>query len=369
MLLPSERQDKLVRATDIDALSCKFWANKKGYFSPQDPFLQPLVDSYNSNLRFCEGYTTMSSDRTLRSAFNVPKFPLINRGTYLRTYAIDLITERFIEENNGKCQIVALGGGSDTRSFRILKKYEQVSYVEVDFPELTKIKKAAIASLDDLQRIVGVEGKLKETTVINSKEDFIGLSSNLLTNRYHLIGYDIRNSEKTGSEEFLFLDRDVPTLVISECVLCYLSPPDFVGVLKFWRSFLKRVACVLFDPMSLDDGFGATMTSNLNNRGLDMQTFRAFPNLEARRALLEAELGFKAYLTDMAAVGSFNGLDTPLSWLKTTELARISRLEMMDEVEEIILMLRHYSLIYAENNMSSTFVNSLLWILRSENLK
>lgn len=362
MLLPAERQDKLVRATDIDALSCKLWANRKGYFTPADPFLQPLVDSYNANLRHCEGYTSMSSDRVLRSAFNVPKFPLINRGTFLRTHAIDTVTECFVAEHRGNCQVVALGGGSDTRAFRIMRKYENVRYTEVDFPELTKIKKVAIASLKDLQQIVGCDDEMNEIKV-NSKDDFSQLSPDLFTSRYHLVGFDLRQCEDSGAERFLFMDRDTPTLVISECVLCYLPPDGFVGVLKFWKEYLSRVACVLFDPMSLDDGFGAAMTSNLNNRGIDLQTFRAFPNLEARRTLLEAQLGFKAYLTDMAAVGAFNGTDAPHPWLTAAESARIARLEMMDEVEEITLMLRHYSLIYAESNMELAFVKTLLWIM------
>lgn len=350
-----------MRATDIDALSCKVWANRKGYFTPEDPFLQSLVDSYNANLRHCEGYTSMSSNRTLRSAFNVPKFPLINRGTYLRTHAIDVVTERFVEEHKGNCQVVALGGGSDTRAFRILRKYENARYVEVDFPELIKIKKAAIASLKELQQIVGCEDNSMNSFDINSREGFFKFSPNLSTDRYHLVGFDLRQCESSGAQEFLFMDRGMPTLLISECVLCYLPPDGFIGVLKFWKNFLSHVACVLFDPMSLDDGFGAAMTSNLNNRGIDLQTFRAFPNLEARRALLEKQLGFKAYLTDMAAVGCFNGTDASHLWLKPEELTRISRLEMMDEVEEITLMLRHYSLIYAESNMDLSFVKTLLW--------
>ena len=70
------------------------------------------------HLPLCTGYTNMSANRTLRSVFNEQKLPLINRGTYLRTELIDVITQEFIKEFK-KCQVISLGGGSDTRCFRI----------------------------------------------------------------------------------------------------------------------------------------------------------------------------------------------------------------------------------------------------------
>lgn len=369
MLLQASQKDRLVRATDIDALSCKFWANQKGYFVQKDRFIAPLIESYKSHLRYCEGYTNLSAERTLRRAFNTPKFPLINRGTYLRTHAIDVVTERFIEEHRGKCQVVALGGGSDTRVFRVLEKHPQVRYSEVDFPESVTIKKLAIAKLSDLLEITGYpenEQATYQKLEISSKKTFAAIDPAISTPRYTLVPFDLRLTVSHGAETFKYLDRELPTLVVSECVLCYLGPEDFVSVLKFWKDFIPQVACVLFDPMSLGDAFGEAMTSNLSNRGIDLQTFRAFPTLETRKILLENQLHFKAHLTDVAAVGGFgqsNQQSDQLSWLSLSETKRVSRLEMMDEVEEITLMLRHYSLIYAESNMLLLFVLQLPWIL------
>lgn len=363
MLLPAARKDRLVRATDIDALSCKVWANTRGYFVEKDCFLAPLVDSYTAHLRHCEGYTAHSAERTLRTALDVAKFPLINRGTFLRTHAIDVVTEQFIQEHN-VCLIVSLGGGSDTRAFRMLSKHPQINYVEVDFPESAKIKKLAIFDLPQLRLVVGYSPAAPDDSDVSSKEDLERMSLDLYTDRYTLLGFDLRHSEAQGAEKFLFLDKNIPTLVISECVLCYLTPEGFRGVLRFWRSFLPRLSCVLFDPMSLGDGFGEAMTSNLNNRGIDLQTFREYPTLAARKSLLEAELGFRAFLTDMAAVGGFAGAGKTLSWLNAAENMRISRLEMMDEIEEIALMLRHYSLIFAESNILLSLSDNLPWILK-----
>lgn len=364
MLLPAARQDRLVRATDIDALSCRFWANEKRYFVAPDRFIAPLVESYNANLQYCEGYTNMSAVRTLRSAFLTAKLPLINRGTYLRTHAIDTVVERFMAENKGRCQIVALGGGLDTRAFRSIEKYEDLVYVEVDFPESVKIKKMAIMGLEDLQKVIGldVEDKTECVSKVESKEELLQMRADLFTSNYKLFGFDLRQIESTGADYFKFLNKELPTLVISECVLCYLSRADCLAVLTFWREFLNRVAVVLFDPMALGDGFGHAMTSNLNNRGIDLHMFHEYLTLASRKALMETELGYRAFLTDMAAVGGFS--DEALTWITVEDARRISRAEMMDEVEEITLMLRHYSLVYAESGMKLSFVDKLLWVMK-----
>jgi len=46
------------------------------------------------------------------------KPPLLNVGTHHRTYAIDLLVDRFLEK--GGRQVVGLGAGSDTRFWRLM---------------------------------------------------------------------------------------------------------------------------------------------------------------------------------------------------------------------------------------------------------
>jgi [phosphatase 2A protein]-leucine-carboxy methyltransferase len=49
---------------------------------------------------------------------NTRKPPLINVGTHHRTWAVDLLVDRFLEA--GGKQIVSLGAGSDTRFWRLM---------------------------------------------------------------------------------------------------------------------------------------------------------------------------------------------------------------------------------------------------------
>lgn len=243
MLSIREKKDKLIRATDLDALSCRHCANQKGYFVPTDTHIQDMLDSYEQNLPFCHGYTALSAGRALRSLFNDPKYPLINRGTYFRTKLINTVVERFISSYE-KCQIVSLGGGSDTRAFRVLEEHgSRVKYMEIDFAELVKIKKWAIMHSPVLLKIVGLE---LQSLTVKDKQSFIDMEPELHTPNYDLVALDLREIDDSGDEAILaHLNDDLPTLVISECVLCYLTPEDNEKIVGFWRK--KTYKCGNFD--------------------------------------------------------------------------------------------------------------------------
>ncbi|RLV89286.1 Leucine carboxyl methyltransferase 1 [Spathaspora sp. JA1] len=353
MLSPKDKQDKLIRATDLDALSCRHNINSRSYLIPSDIYISKLIDSYHQNLQYCYGYTNLSSSRALR-LFNDRKLPLINRGTYLRTIAIDNIVHGFIEEF-GKCQIVSLGSGSDTRAFSILNKYSEVIYHEIDFPESVKIKKLAIYSDNELQKIVGLESK--QVPVINSRDTFVEFDCDLQTSRYHLHGIDIR-TWKDLKTPFAHFDQNLPTLVISECVLCYLSPDEYENTINYLTAISNNlISFVIYEPMSLNDSFGLTMTKNLLDRGLNLMTFNKYPDLQSRREFLAQNCKLtNLRLTDMSNVGGYskNSQGDKQPWVELDTLKRINSLEFIDEIEEIKLLLEHYCLIYGDFNRKSS---------------
>ncbi|ODV80237.1 leucine carboxyl methyltransferase 1 [Suhomyces tanzawaensis NRRL Y-17324] len=368
MLSPLEKIDKAIRATDLDALACRHSANQANYITPQDPFIEPLILSYKSNLQYCSGYTNLSAGRTLRSVFGERKLPLINRGTYLRTKLIDQVTEEFIKQFD-VCQILSLGGGSDTRGFRFLEKFERVIYHEIDFPESTKIKKVAILRNEKLKSIVESQG---ESVDITSKEQFQQLSPNLHTKRYHLQSYDLRKlSSGLTSEDVIPLlkhfDSSLPTLVLSECVLCYASPSENEEIIKFWKHQCRGlVSFLIYEPMSLNDSFGATMTKNLLQRGINLQTFNELPDLNSRLVFLSDICGLSHIkLTNMSDVGGYVIYSSSKKpWIEVSDMKRINKLEFIDEVEEIKLLFEHYCLCYAESSPGDiTFegVNEVRW--------
>ena len=91
--------DASIRSTDNDAAVARLSAVQKRYLD--DPFIKHLVP---------------------RAHLQPLRPPLINMGTFVRSYAIDDLTTQWLEESgklNKPCQIVSLGAGSDTRFWRI----------------------------------------------------------------------------------------------------------------------------------------------------------------------------------------------------------------------------------------------------------
>lgn len=359
MLSPSARKEKTIRATDLDALSSRFSANKSHYFEPEDVYIQDLVSSYHKYLQYCEGYTQLSAGRTLRSVFNERKLPIINRGTYLRTRLIDLVLNEFIKKF-GDCQIVSLGGGSDTRFIHLLANHKQLKYHEIDFPESTKIKKLALLANSNIRNLLDL---VDLPPTITSKEEFANFSPNICTSRYNLIGMDLRklSVEKLST----FFDSKLPTIVLSECVLCYLSPEENESIISVWKEWASNfISFLIYEPMSLSDSFGSTMSKNLIDRGIDLQSFAKYPTLKSRFEFLNKICNLKnVRLTEMSHVGGFNVLSNQSRkpWLDENDIKRLNKLEFIDEVEEIRMLYEHYCLCYGDNSDSNTLSGLDKW--------
>jgi len=73
-------------------------------------------------------------------------FPIINRGTWARVYAIRQILKRFLSMYAGvsKVNIISLGAGYDSTYFWLKKNDpaidEKVDYIEIDFNQVVKRK-------------------------------------------------------------------------------------------------------------------------------------------------------------------------------------------------------------------------------------
>jgi [phosphatase 2A protein]-leucine-carboxy methyltransferase len=133
--------DAAIRDTDNDAAVSRLSAVNAGYLD--DPFAQYFVKRSQS------------------------RPPLINIGTFLRTWAIDELVNQFLDaptipkDQNGlhKKQILSVGAGTDTRFFRIRQVGGRRAaslhrYVEVDFPEATTKKAMTIKKRSALANLL-----------------------------------------------------------------------------------------------------------------------------------------------------------------------------------------------------------------------
>ncbi|KAL4895805.1 leucine carboxyl methyltransferase superfamily [Aspergillus ambiguus] len=316
-------KDRAVQGTDNDASVSRLSAVRLGYLT--DPFAE---------------YLTPAGLETRR-------LPIINRGTYVRTTAIDRLVDRFLSHApQQKKQIISLGAGTDTRVFRLLSSEAprpDVIYHEIDFAVNTAAKIKFIRATPRLQQALGIIGRGDQDVTISEAGDALHSTT------YHLHPLDLRTLRRGSTETCLLqgVDPSLPTLLISECCLVYLSPSEAAEVVGYFTEGLfgrdtnlpgegtTPLGLILYEPIRPDDAFGRTMVSNLATRGIQLQTLHEYASLEAQRRRLR-EQGFD---------GGQAAADVDFlweRWVSETEKERVAGLEMLDEMEEWQLLARHY---------------------------
>ena len=287
-------KDRIIQQTDYDASTSRLSALELGYLT--DPYAKAF----------------------LKSGEQIPRrYPIINRGTYVRSTAIDTLVLRFLQAEPGtRKQIISLGAGSDTRLLRLVGDHAGkagVVYHELDFETNVAAKRAVFerspALADRLQRI---------------KDDGCA---------YYLHAADLRDLPPSLPG----IEVDLPTLILSECCLCYMPPEQATTAIKYFTDQIsKPTALIVYEPIRPFDAFGKTMVSNLASRGIHMQTLKRYSSLDAQRQRLRLA-GF-----DKQGARDVHQTWESGQWISESERERIEKLEWLDEVEEWKLLASHY---------------------------
>jgi [phosphatase 2A protein]-leucine-carboxy methyltransferase len=267
----------------------------------------------------------------------------------------------------GRKQIISLGAGTDTRPFRLFSKpgTRRLVYHEADFPATVNRKRRIIQSVPVLRSLI----PLTEDHQQGSTSEGVTNSSNWakadLPNdcSYFCHGLDLRDLVDNGpppppppgspapptaapqppaSTPALLhgIEPDLPTLLISECCLCYLEPSQARSVVRYFASRLANLSLVLYEPIRPADPFGRQMVANLAARRIRMPTLTAYPDVAEQRARLT-----EAGLAD--GVRALTVRDIWASWVAADEKERVDQLEGLDEVEEWDLLASHYVIAWA----------------------
>ncbi|KAJ5879710.1 Leucine carboxyl methyltransferase eukaryotic [Penicillium solitum] len=332
-------KNRIVQGTDNDASVSRLSAVELGY----------LEDAYAAALTPVGAATR--------------RLPIINRGTYARTTAIDQLVARFLgpssAENTHKKQIISLGAGSDTRVFRLLSSRQTPDFVyhELDFAVNTAEKIRAIRSVPVLQSALGIDS----SGVSSEKDTRVTVSEAgdaLHSPSYHVHPVDLRSlstcSDPAGA--LPGVETGLPTLLISECCLVYLSPLEAEQVVAFFTQRLfghgnpvsgpgdtlqgaqpnvVPLGLILYEPIRPNDAFGRTMVSNLAARGIQLKTLPTYASLEAQRGRFQDQgFGDGQAAADIEFIWK--------RWVNEDEKERVAGLEMLDEMEEWQLLARHY---------------------------
>ncbi|KAG6008353.1 hypothetical protein E4U21_004557 [Claviceps maximensis] len=268
------------------------------------------------------------------------RLPIINRGTYMRTTSLDAMIRAFLSQNGPSVkQIISLGAGTDTRPLHMLQKpgAENIVYHELDFESTCRRKLAITQSSSDLRHI------FRDFSIHNngswSAEPSRGGS-------YHCHAMDLRDLAKSITQLPRGIRSDLPTLLLSECCLCYLSQQDSDDVLQFFTSKIHNIAALLYEPMPLGDAFGDMMISNLKARQIHMPSLDKYRDQHGQMSRLRGA-GFES--TGYATIE--NAWET---WVSQQERERVDRLEGLDEVEEWKLLAAHYVVVWGTRGVQLT---------------
>lgn len=293
-------RDAIIQQTDQDASSSRISAVELGYLD--DPFAKLLL---------------------IEGAQTPRRYPIINRGTYVRTKAIDRLVTCFLQANPDQPkQIVSLGAGSDTRFFRLAAELaddkQSLAYHELDFEVNINQKRTALRE----------KAQLADALKKAEKNGW----------KYHSHALDLRRLTEKSPPPIPSFDAELPTLLLSECCLCYL-PPDAAGsVIQYFTMNVKAsLALILYEPIRPSDSFGRTMVRNLASRGVHMQTLGRFSTPGAERQRLRL-----AGLKDGQGARDVAQIYLDDAWVTAEERERIDKLEWLDEIEEWNLLAGHY---------------------------
>ncbi|KAG7387840.1 Leucine carboxyl methyltransferase 1 [Phytophthora pseudosyringae] len=318
----SAEHDGAVRETASDASLCKLSASQLGYYA--DPFVQFFVKAPSRRM------------------------PIINRGYYARVAAVEALVRQFLGAADAQKQVVILGAGLDTMFFRLKSGglLANCEYFELDFPDVTMQKVSTIKRRNPLNGLLG----------LGATQDFMAAVSSGYTELnvpgYHLLPCDLRDLDATTAKmEAAGIDRSIPTLFVSECVLIYMEAKFSTQLVNWSSSYFDDVSFALYEQILPDDAFGKVMMANIKARGCDLQSIRDFPTVEAQIAR------FTEHHYEVAQCWDMNRIY--YHYLDPAERAKRERLEIFDELEEFHLLQAHYCVVVASKKASTPAAHAL----------
>lgn len=269
-------------------------------------------------------------------------------GTYVRTMGLDMIIDAFLSHTEPrsktpqKKQIISLGAGTDTRYFRLRaqNKHHNLIYHEFDFPSVSATKERISKKNDLFNNLVGelLFHSNENTTNSEDTDAEWGLErtkDGVSETPYCFHPLDLRQLPQLQTT-LRGLQTDVPTLIISECCLCYLEVSTSKEVVDYFTSRISSTGLVLYEPIGVNDSFGQMMVSNLAARNITMPSLEVYKTLPDQRVRL-AEFGF-------TGTNAENVEQIWEEWIDAQEKERVDGLEGLDEVEEWQMLARHYAI-------------------------
>ncbi|KAJ4228247.1 tRNA methyltransferase ppm2 [Fusarium solani] len=275
----------------------------------------------------------------------VPKFqrraPLINRGYWLRLRAIDVIVRDFITSSKlgRKKVVINLGCGSDVLPWQCYHRYgdncEDTIFLDVDYPDLMRKKRAIVLGTPELRELLGPEPCISEKDT-----DHVLLRSD----KYCQIGCDLRELDALRQclETFLPLS-DCSVLFVAEVSITYMDTASADALIQWASSIGQAEFCLLEQilPHGPEHPFARTMLSHFNKLNTSLKSVHQYQTLESQRQRFETRGWGHVDIWDLWEAWNSE------VFLSSAERAALDDIEPFDEWEEFVLFSRHYFVMHA----------------------
>ena len=337
----------------------------------------------------------------------LPQQPLIRRGTHARVCVMDYAISHFVslasQANQESVQIVILGSGRDSTYLRAQSGFlhglssflsssendddrpNRIAWYEVDHASVigTKhelLKSCSLLEVESHSPKKGTkenDGEDKKDSYRNSfhiltkrirkaivptvKSSSSSMNDALETNRgwieldpdsnpYHLIEHDLRDPLENllnYMTKYHSFQIQLPTLFLMECVQMYLPETSSRQVLSAITDTCHYPFLALYDPILQNDAFGNVMAKNLRQSGITDPSTSLWQVKTLQGQIQKMmDCGFHF------AIGC-DMMDAYQSILKEEDRRRANRCEMLDEVEEWMLLMKHYCFVLASMTKGS----------------
>lgn len=321
----NDYSEELIMATAGDAVTTKFAAEQAGYY--KDPFIAAFHNAPSILAR--------------RDNVNRPVQVIIKRGTFSRVCCIATAIEKFVGlvEPTQSAQIVVLGAGKDTNYFRLIQRRQGsnipfVRWVEIDHTTVLQEKLSVIRDNSSLFNVTLLHNDDdNEHTELKSVDPTLQSTSSCV-----MIPHDLKKSDELiGKLTRSGLDPQIPTLFVSECVFMYLPDEKTRSLLSVLSTTFRDSCICLYEPIvGHGDMFGQMMEENLSRAGVarpDSGLLRIRSNQEHINRLYHSGFVFST------ACDMNDAYETILS---QEQRQKASRSEFLDELEEFVLIMKHY---------------------------
>ncbi|XP_057213704.1 leucine carboxyl methyltransferase 1 isoform X3 [Triplophysa rosa] len=270
------------------------------------------------------------------------KAPEINRGYYGRVKGVNHLLDAFLKKTQCDCQVVNLGAGLDTTFWRL--KDENImpkKYFEVDFPMIVARKIHHIKRKSYMVKMAReAKPPLSKPLIETHSNDSLLLEGhNLDSDKFCVISADLRDLSTLEDKLKKFhINPVLPTLFMSECVLVYMTAEQSSKLVRWIADTFPTAMFINYEQVNMDDRFGQIMIENLQRRQCNLAGVDLCQSLDSQKERFLSTGWESVNALDMMAV---------YSMLPQEDVARIERLEFLDEKELLQQLLQHYCICWA----------------------